>query len=166
MRGYVAEAYTSRGMIADWVMHDTGTGNPHVHVMLTLRDLEDDDWGLKNEDWNKRSALHTQRKMWADHANLMLEREGFSERIDHRSLKQQELELEPEGYNPYIAEHAELNGEVPRAKLRCAEVRKRNQAYLRAHPDHILAVVQAGRSVFGEADVRKAFAKRLGLALE
>ena len=166
MRGYVAEVFTSEGMIADWVLHDTGDGNPHVHVMLTMRDIREEDWGLKNEGWNKRSVLTTQRKVWADHANLALEREGFAERIDHRSLKAQALELEPEAYNPHVAEWAELNGETPREKLRCAEVRKRNQAYLRAHPDHILAVVQTQRAVFGETDVRRAFATRLGLAFE
>ena len=164
MRGFVSEVYTGRGMIADWVIHETGDGNPHVHVMLTLRDLGETDWGLKNRDWNARSMINQQRKVWADQANLMLEREGFVERIDHRSLKQQELELEPETYNPHIAETAELNGEVPREKLRCAEVRRRNMAYLRAHPEHMLSVVQASRAVFSEEDVCKAFATRLDLS--
>ncbi|WP_170565706.1 AAA family ATPase [Ruegeria atlantica] len=166
VRGYVKDMFTSQGMIADWVLHDTGDGNPHAHVMLTMRDLGETDWGLKNRSWNATSFLVTQRKTWAEHANLMLEREGFAERIDHRSLRQQELELDPEGYNPHVAEHAERAGKKPREKLRCAEVRKRNQAYLRAHPDQILAVVQAGRVVFGEDHVRAAFAKRLGLALD
>ena len=163
MRGYVEEVLTGQGMIADWVLHDTGDGNPHVHVMLTTRDPGEADWGPKNRSWNATSLLLQQRKSWADHANLMLEREGFAERIDHRSLKAQELELEPENYNPHVAEHAETMGEKPREKMRCAEVRKRNQAYLRAHPDHILSVVQAQRAVFGEDHVRRAFAKRLDL---
>jgi len=49
----------------------------------------------------------------------MLEREGFAERVDHRSLKAQALELEPEGYNPHIADRAEQTGDRAREKLRC-----------------------------------------------
>ena len=166
MRGYVAAAFTSKGMIADWVLHDTGDGNPHVHIMLTMRDLGATDWGGKNRTWNATSLRLQQRKVWAEHANLALERAGFAERIDHRSLRAQELELAAEGYDPHVAAHAERVGERPREKMRCAEVRAQNQAYLRAHPDHILAVVQARRAVFGETHVRRAFAKRLGLDVE
>ena len=165
MQTYVREVFCSSGMIADWVLHDKEDGNPHAHIMLTLRNLEEDGWGLKNRSWNAKSTCDYWRKAWAEHANLMLEREGFAERIDHRSLRDQELNLEPENYDPYVAEHAEHAEQKPREKLRCEEVRRRNQAYLRAHPDHILAVVQMSRSVFSEGDVRNAFAKRLGLEI-
>src|SRR4051812_49743231 len=30
--------FTSRGMVADWVIHDKA-GNPHAHVMLTTKPL-------------------------------------------------------------------------------------------------------------------------------
>ncbi|MFL6929345.1 MAG: MobA/MobL family protein, partial [Xanthobacteraceae bacterium] len=33
MRDYVRAAFTSRGMVADWVIH-AKAGNPHAHVML------------------------------------------------------------------------------------------------------------------------------------
>ncbi|WP_419738644.1 AAA family ATPase [Ruegeria sp.] len=165
MRGFVEAQFTSRGMVADWVIHDKGDGNPHAHVMVTLRTLEEAGWGLKNRSWNATSALRSQRKTWADHANLMLEREGFAERIDHRSLRAQGLDLEPEGYSVHVSDRAGRAGEAAREQLRCAELRRRNRAYLRAHPDHILAVVQASRAVFGESHIRAAFAKRLGLDL-
>ena len=163
MQGYVRDVLASSGMIVDWVIHDKGDGNPHAHLMLTLRDLEPNGWGLKNRSWDAKSTYVYWREAWAIHANLMLEREGFAARIDHRSLVQQELELEPENYDPHIADNAVSRVEQAREKLRCAEVRRRNQAYLRAHPDHILAVVQMTRSVFSEVDVRRAFAKRLDL---
>src|SRR4051794_41454378 len=40
MRDYVRAAFTARGMVADWVIHDKA-GNPHVHVMLTTRPLSE-----------------------------------------------------------------------------------------------------------------------------
>ena len=56
MQGYVREAFTSQGMIADWVLHDTGDGNPHVHVMLTLREIGASDWGKKARAWKAQPA--------------------------------------------------------------------------------------------------------------
>ena len=172
MRGYVEETFTAQGMIADWVLHDKGDGNPHVHVMLTLREIGEEYWGLKNRGWNHVSMLQEQRALWASHANAMLEREGFAERIDHRTLEAQQLELgaeaglKPESWNAHVADHADRAGDAARARLRCSEVREANRAYLRAHPEHILVVVQSERAVFSERDVRAAFAKRLGLDAE
>src|SRR4051794_21121758 len=40
MRDYVRAAFTSRGMVADWVIHDKA-GNPHAHVMLTTKPLSE-----------------------------------------------------------------------------------------------------------------------------
>src|SRR4051794_16457636 len=40
MRDYVREAFTSRGMVVDWVIHDKAS-NPHAHVMLTTRPLSE-----------------------------------------------------------------------------------------------------------------------------
>ena len=35
-------------MCADFAIHDKGTGNPHVHIMLTLRPLKENrQWGAK-----------------------------------------------------------------------------------------------------------------------
>ena len=166
MRGYIEEAFTSQGMIADWVLHDTGNGNPHAHIMLTMREIGETDWALKNREWNRTTRLRSWRRAWADYANLVLEREGFAERIDHRSLKAQGLELAPENYDPHVAAHAARIGEEAREKRRCAEVRARNQAWLRAHPEHILVVVQARQAVFSKTDLRRAFAKRLDLDVE
>ena len=62
MRGYIRETFTSQGMVADWVLHDKDDGNPHVHVMLTTREIGDDDWGKKQRDWNSSALYVSQRK--------------------------------------------------------------------------------------------------------
>ncbi|MCR5778060.1 MAG: MobA/MobL family protein [Lachnospiraceae bacterium] len=48
VRDYIKENFVSRGMIADWALHDKNDGNPHAHIMLTLRGVEKDgQWSQK-----------------------------------------------------------------------------------------------------------------------
>ena len=42
MREYCQAQFVSKGMIADFAIHDKGTGNPHAHIMLTIRPLRPD----------------------------------------------------------------------------------------------------------------------------
>jgi ATP-dependent exoDNAse (exonuclease V) alpha subunit len=37
VRAYVRDTFVASGMCADFSIHDKGDGNPHVHIMLTLR---------------------------------------------------------------------------------------------------------------------------------
>ena len=37
---FINENFTSKGMIADWALHDKGDGNPHAHIMLTVREVD------------------------------------------------------------------------------------------------------------------------------
>ena len=39
VRAYV-KGLTAQGMCADWSLHDKGDGNPHAHIMLTVRSIE------------------------------------------------------------------------------------------------------------------------------
>jgi hypothetical protein len=161
VRGYVREAYTSRGTVVDWVIHDKRDGNPHAHLMLPTRFLDVDAWGGKDRRLTRGKAITEVRRTWERHANMVLEREGFAERIDMRSFRDQGIRLEPESYNWRIAEHAEKAGGTAKVKLRCEEVRKRNQARLREHPEHIVAVVQSQRATFTKPELIAALAERL-----
>ena len=43
---FVKQHFVSAGMCADVCIHDTGKGNPHAHVMLTMRPINDNGtWG-------------------------------------------------------------------------------------------------------------------------
>ncbi|MFZ5823897.1 MAG: MobQ family relaxase [Bacillota bacterium] len=87
--GYVREQFVARGMVADVAIH-RNPGNPHAHIMLTMREMGPE--GLsskKNREWNKPEVLDSWREQWAAHANRALERSGREERIDHRSLAEQ-----------------------------------------------------------------------------
>ena len=99
VRSFVDEQYVSRGMIADFAIHAPGRKgdirNVHVHILLTTREITGSGFGPKQRDWNDKKELLEWRKAWADHANRILEREGFEERIDHRSLLDQGIDREP-----------------------------------------------------------------------
>ena len=41
VREYCFSQFVSKGMIADFNLHDTGGGNPHAHILLTMRPLDE-----------------------------------------------------------------------------------------------------------------------------
>lgn len=50
---FIQTNFVDKGMCADWSIHDKGDGNPHVHLLLTMRPFgEDGSWGNKEvKDW-------------------------------------------------------------------------------------------------------------------
>lgn len=90
--------------------HDRG--NPHCHLMLSER--VNDGHNREPQTWFKRAAkdptkggakktnelrprewLLQRRKLWAERANLSLQRAGHEARIDHRTLEAQGIMREP-----------------------------------------------------------------------
>ena len=41
VRDYCSSQFVSKGMCADFNIHDTVSGNPHAHIMLTMRPLDE-----------------------------------------------------------------------------------------------------------------------------
>ena len=41
VREYCSSQFVSRGMCVDYAIHDTDSGNPHCHIMLTMRPLDE-----------------------------------------------------------------------------------------------------------------------------
>lgn len=48
VRTYINANFVSKGMIADWALHDKKDGNPHAHVMLSVRGMDE------NEKWQAK----------------------------------------------------------------------------------------------------------------
>lgn len=98
LRGFIQREFVDRGMIADVAVHEgkarDGFGQPHAHVMLTMREMTGDGFGKKDRSWNAPDLLLGWREAWARDTNTALERAGRSERIDHRSLDVQRIEAE------------------------------------------------------------------------
>jgi hypothetical protein len=120
---YVKTYFINKGMVADVSIHDRGDGNPHAHVMLTLRPIgQDGTWGAKSRkeyildhngkriklpngewksrkintvDWNDKTKADEWRKGWADTVNAVFTKYGIPNHIDHRSYERQGNGLTP-----------------------------------------------------------------------
>ena len=116
VRGFVREKFVTQGMIADFAIHAPGRKgdirNVHVHILLTTREIAGQGFGPKVRAWNGKTELLEWRKAWADHANRILEREGFEERIDHRSLSDQGIDREPTTHVGPVGKEMEERGDV------------------------------------------------------
>ncbi len=87
-------------MVADlnvhWDIGTDGEAKPHAHVMLALREVNEEGFGKKNRDWNRTDLLETWRERWAGHVNARLAELDIDARVDHRSLEAQGIDLEPQ----------------------------------------------------------------------
>lgn len=135
-REFVKDTFVDKGMVADISIHDTQKGNPHAHIMLTMRPFENGEWGAKSKkeyildkqgnkqydkksrtykcktvkttDWDNKEKIEEWREQWANHTNKALERLGIKDRVDHRSYKDQ-------GVNKVATKH---EGQIVRAMER------------------------------------------------
>ena len=123
IRNYCQTSFVDRGMIADFAVHDDKEGNPHAHVLLTMRSLnEQGQWNPKTrteyvlaengerietangkfkrrcvswDGWNDPGNCKIWRHEWEVMRNAALEQAGRKERIDMRSYARQGIELAP-----------------------------------------------------------------------
>ena len=49
VRNYIQDNFIDKGMIADWALHDKQDGNPHAHIMLTMRGLDEHEKWLQKQ---------------------------------------------------------------------------------------------------------------------
>lgn len=123
LRNYCREFFISKGMCADFAIHDKGDGNPHAHILLTMRamdekgkwlpksrkvyDLDENGerirlpsgrWKSHKEntvDWNDQKYAEIWRQGWSDTVNRYLEAAGRTERLDLRSYARQGIDKVP-----------------------------------------------------------------------
>ncbi len=124
VREYCQSNFVSVGMCVDFAIHDTNAGNPHAHIMLTMRPIkEDGTWDDKQRkvyrldengqkiydpirrqydcdsihttDWNERTKAEEWRASWASLTNQYLEQNGIQARVDHRNYRRQGIEQIP-----------------------------------------------------------------------
>ncbi len=176
-RDFIAKNFTSKGMLADWVIHnpldkETGIEKPHVHVMLTMRTLREKPilekvksamglssqevfFGEKVREWNSRSLIRELRKNWADLANEHLSKAGFDVRIDHRNYKDQGVEFVPqEKLGKNVKEMGQRGIEVDRLK-QFKENNLYNLKLIRQNPEIVLEYITRYQSTFTRQDIAK-----------
>jgi len=115
VRDFIELHVTAQGMVADWVYHDA-PGNPHVHLMTTLRPLSEDGFGAKKvavlgpagqpirndagkivyELWaGGAEDFKAFRDGWFATQNRHLALAGLDIRVDGRSFEKQRIDLTP-----------------------------------------------------------------------
>src|SRR5215213_7767165 len=144
-RAFVQRAFVGRGMVADlnvhWPLDAHGAGQPHAHVMLTLREAGREGFGRKVRAWNGVAELQGWREAWTATANACLAALGHAARIDHRSLKEQGLALEPQNkIGPAGARRAE-RGEAAERAAEHRALARRNGERIAADPDLALTAL-------------------------
>ena len=123
VREFCEQQFVFKGMIADFAIHDKGDGNPHAHILLTMRamdetgkwlpksrkvyDLDENgerirlpsgNWKSHKEDivdWNDQKYGEIWRQGWAAAANRYLEANDRPERLDLHSYERQGLDKIP-----------------------------------------------------------------------
>ena len=110
-------------MCADFAIHNKGDGNPHAHILLTMRAMDENGkflpksrkvydldengerirlpsgrWKSHKEntvDWNDQKYAEIWRQGWSDTVNRYLEAAGRTERLDLRSYARQGIDKIP-----------------------------------------------------------------------
>ena len=138
IRDYCREFFVSKGMIADFAIHDKGDGNPHAHILLTMRamdetgkwlpksrkvyDLDENGerirlasgrWKSHKEDtvdWNDQKYCEIWRHEWEVIQNRYLEANDRPERVDLRSYARQGLDIVPTVHEGAAVQQMEKRG--------------------------------------------------------
>ena len=125
VKEFCQENFVSRGMCCDIAVHDPAPPghNPHVHIMLTMRGIDEhgkwlpksrkeyvlDEKGerirlpsgewksrkVDTVDWNKKENAEIWRQSWEEYQNRYLERNQRPERVNLKSYKRQGIEQIP-----------------------------------------------------------------------
>lgn len=181
MRVFVQKHVLAKGMVADWVYHDN-PGNPHIHLMTTLRPLTEDGFGAKKvavigedgqplrtkagkivyELWaGGTDDFNAFRDGWFERLNHHLALGGIDLRIDGRSYEKQGIELEPTIHlgvgTKAIERKAEEQGvrpELERIELN-EKRRSENARRILRNPGIVLDLITREKSVFDQRDIAK-----------
>ncbi len=125
-------------MIVDYAIHDKGDGNPHAHILLTMRAMDENGKWLpkarkvydldengerirlpsgeckshkeNTTDWDQKTNAECWRSKWAEVVNRCYEKNGFPIRVDLRSFERQGKEQLPTIHLGPAVAHMEEKG--------------------------------------------------------
>ncbi len=181
VRQFVLEQVLARGQVADWVFHDD-PGNPHIHLMTTLRPLTQDGFGPKKVAvigpdgqpvrtktgkiqyrlWaGEKVEFLEQRQRWLDLQIHHLALAGLEIRVDGRSYAERGIDVVPTTHIGVAAKALQRKaGKDGKAadleRLALHEAQRRNNAQrIEARPELVLDIVTSEKSVFDQRDIAK-----------
>lgn len=158
-REYIKSQFNGIGMVADYSIH-WEPNNPHVHVMLSTRELKEEGFGNKIRTWRDKSLLLTWRQSWAEFVNKYLAQEGFDIKIDHRSYAEQGIDI-----NPTL--HVGPGGHMSKSEIYSSNIKEnksiklRNLENLNENPEIVLNRITQSNGTFIIDDINKIISKNL-----
>ena len=157
-RDFVKREFVDRGMVADLNVHwdhaEDGSPKPHAHVMLSMREMGEGGFGKKVREWNATSELQGWRERWSEHVNTRLAELGIEARIDHRTLRDQGIELEPQHKIGPAGMRREERGEDAERAVEHREIARRNGERIIAEPTVALDAITRQQSTFTQRDLQ------------
>lgn len=157
IRKLVQKLFVGKGMCADVAFHDKGDGNPHAHILLTMRPLTPEGkWGDKSRleyildadgnriparqkgrwktrkvyttDWDDRGNAERWRAAAADAINEALREAGFTQGfVDPRSYADQGVQRIPMVHEGSDARAMEKRGIPTEVGEKNREIRQQNK---------------------------------------
>ena len=155
VRSFV-KGLNEQGMCVDWSLHDKGDGNPHAHIMATMRSItEDGKWAPKSrkvydlddngqrifqkvdksgkkqyknhkEDYNDWNRKERVEEWRSAWADCCNARLSERDRIDHRSYERQGIDQIPTIHEGYAARKIAAKGGISERVEINNEIRQRN----------------------------------------
>ena len=135
---FCTEQFVDKGMIADIAVHDKGDGNPHAHILLTMRPVAEngrwlpkcrmvydlDEHGQKQKtangnwkchkeqtvDWDDRGNASVWRNEWEQLVNRYYEKLGHTERVSLHSFADRQMDELPTVHMGPAASRMEKRG--------------------------------------------------------
>lgn len=151
---------TEQGMCIDWALHDKGDGNPHAHIMATMRSIEPNGkWSPKSrkvydldengerifqkvdktgrkqyknhkEDYNDWNAKERVEEWRSAWAECCNVRLAERERIDHRSFDRQGINQIPTVHEGFVARKLVKDGKPSDRVQLNNDIRQKNKKLL------------------------------------
>lgn len=159
VRDFVSKL-TEQGMCIDWALHDKGDGNPHAHIMATMRSIEPNGkWSPKSrkvydldekgerifqkvdktgrkqyknhkEDYNNWNAKERVEEWRSAWAECCNVRLAERERIDHRSFDRQGINQIPTVHEGFIARKLVKDGKSSKRVQLNNDIQQKNKKLL------------------------------------
>jgi ATP-dependent exoDNAse (exonuclease V) alpha subunit len=158
---FANKAYVSNGHVVTVAIH-SDEGNPHAHLLISHRQINKDGTisYTKNREMCTVLGIKGHREMWANEQNLFLEKEGFDVRVDHRSYKDQGIDLVPTVHEGWYAKSLADKGLPSRPVEENIRIREENQQRISEYPEIIFNDLTSKRATFSELDVLKVVQNR------
>ncbi|MFK7682045.1 MobQ family relaxase [Bacillus sp. Wb] len=181
IRSFAQNEFVQKGMVADIAIHRDDANNPHAHIMLTMRNLDENGFGKKNRDWNADFANAKEnnrgyvknskdclsiREQWANYANQALEQAQSKERITHLSHENRGLEVLPTIHLGHVAHDMEKKGKQSERGQINRERQEYNQAvidlqtYRRQKEAHVKKMKEKEKQFSFSTDIEKTYIQK------